>query len=96
MFMNEWINHPAMKSLDPIKQELIKNAASQTQGKSKKAMVPIMMALITNANRQKITFTTDEIQLIMEILKDGKSREEKEQIDRTFQMVSSYIKKNSR
>ena len=27
--MNDWINHPAMKNIDPVKLELIKTASKQ-------------------------------------------------------------------
>ena len=54
--MNEWLNHPAMKNIDPVKLELIKAAAKQTEGKSGKALAPIMMALITNANKKEFSF----------------------------------------
>ena len=50
--MNEWMNNPAMKNIDPIKLELIQMAASQTAGKSGRDLAPIMMALITNANKK--------------------------------------------
>ena len=30
--MNEWINHPMMKDMDPVKLELIKNAALTPKG----------------------------------------------------------------
>ena len=93
--MNEWINHPAMANIDPIKLELIKNAAQQTKGKDGKALAPVMMALITNANKQGIRFTSDEISLILEVLKDGKTPEEKNQIDRMVQMVQT-MQKNGR
>ena len=74
--MNEWMNHPAMKNIDPIKLELIKTAARQTEGKSGKALAPVMMALITNANKRGIRFSPDEVSLIISILKEGKSKEE--------------------
>ena len=93
--MNEWINNPLLKDIDPVKLNLIQKAASQVSGKSGKELAPIMMALITSANRQKIQFTQEEITLILEILKEGKSKEEQEQIDRTIQMVQGLIKKNS-
>ena len=32
--MNEWLNHPALKNMDPVKLELIKLAAKQTEGKT--------------------------------------------------------------
>ncbi len=94
--MNEWMNHPAMKNIDPVKRELIQMAASQTSGKSGKDLAPVMLALITNANKRGIRFSPDEVSLILEILKDGKSQSEKEQIDQTIQMTKSMINKNLR
>lgn len=70
--MNDWINSPLLKDIDPVKLELIKMAASQTSGKSGKDLAPVMLALITSANKKGIRFTAEEIQLILEILKDGK------------------------
>lgn len=91
--MNEWINHPALKTMDPVKLELIKVAAKQTAGKSGKEMAPIMMALITSANKKRISFTPEEMSLIIEILKEGKSKAEQDQIEQTIKMVTSYMKK---
>ena len=58
-------------------------------------MVPIMMALISGANKQGIRFTPEEMTLILDILKDGKSKEEREQIDRTINMASSLFRKHN-
>lgn len=91
--MIDWLNHPALKNMDPAKAELIKTAAAQTSGKSGKALVPVLMALITNANKKGIQFSPDEISLILELMKEGKSKQEQEQIDRTIQMVTSVLKK---
>ena len=38
--MNDWINSPLLKDIDPVKLELIKMAASQTSGKSGKRSCP--------------------------------------------------------
>ena len=91
--MNEWINNPAMNTIDPIKLELIKTAARQTQGKSGKALAPVMLALITNANKKGIHFTADEVSLIISVLKEGKPKDEQEQIENMLKMVTSYMKK---
>ena len=91
--MNEWIKNPAMNTIDPIKLELIKTAARQTQGKSGKALAPVMLALITNANKKGIHFTADEVSLIISVLKEGKPKEEQEQIENMLKMVTSYMKK---
>ena len=66
-------------------------AASKTSGKTGKELAPVMLALITSANKQGIQFTPDEVTLI---LKQGKSKEEQEQIDRTVQMTSSIFKRH--
>ena len=91
--MNEWINNPAMNTIDPIKLELIKTAARQTQGKSGKALAPVMLPLITNANKKGIHFTADEVSLIISVLKEGKPKEDQEQIENMLKMVTSYMKK---
>ncbi|HIW42813.1 MAG TPA: hypothetical protein H9743_11915 [Candidatus Mediterraneibacter vanvlietii] len=94
--MNEWMDHPAMKNIDPAKLELIKMAAQKTSGKSGRDLAPVMLALITSANKQGIRFSPDEVSLILEILKDGKSREEQAQIDRTMRMTSSLFNKHTK
>ena len=94
--MNEWMNNPQMKNMDPSKLELIKMAAAQTAGKSGRELAPIMLALITNANRQGIRFSSDETALILEILKQGKTKEEQEQIDRTLKMTNTLFQKHTK
>ncbi len=70
-------------------------AAERTSGKSGRDLAPIMLALISGANKQGLHFSPDEVSLILEILKDGKSKEEQEQIDRTMRMASSMLHKRS-
>lgn len=95
MTENSWINHPELEQLDPVKRELIKKAAAQIRGKSGTSMATVMMGLITSANKQKILFTPNETALILDILKDGKTPQEKAQIDNMIKMVSSYMKKGN-
>jgi hypothetical protein len=52
------------------------------------------MSLITSANRKGIRFSSEEITMILNILKEGKSPQEQMQIDQTVQMVSSMMAKN--
>ena len=88
---NEWMNNPAMKNIDPVKLELIRMAAEKTSGKSGRDLAPVMLALITSANKKGIRFSPDEMSLILEILKEGKSKEEQEQIERTLEMTKSMF-----
>ena len=85
-----------MKNIDPAKLELIRMASERTAGKSGRDLAPVMLALITSANKQGIRFSPDEMSLILEILKKGKSKEEQEQIDRTVRMTSSIFQKHQK
>ena len=85
-----------MKNIDPAKLELIKMAAQKTSGKSGRDLAPVMLALITSANKQGIRFSPDEVNLILEIMKEGKSREEQEQIDKTVKMTSTIFQKHNK
>lgn len=91
--MNEWLNHPLMKNMDPVKLELIRTAAKKTEGKSGKSLAPVMMTLITGAQKNGIRFTPEEMSLVISILKEGKSKEEQDQIENMVNMVRSYAKK---
>ena len=93
---NEWMNNPAMKQIDPAKLELIRMAAERTAGRSGRDLVPVMLALINGADRQGIRFTPDEMTLILESLKEGKSEEEQAQIDRTAKMAGSIFRKHAK
>ena len=81
------MNHPAMKNLDPVKLELIRSAAKQTEGKTGQALAPVMLSLIVNANKRGIRFTPEETDLILAIMKEGKSDREKKQIDHMVDSV---------
>ena len=82
-----------LKNMDPVKLELIRSAASKTKGKSGKALAPVMMALITRANKKGIRFTPDEMTMIISILKEGKSEEEQARIDQMLKMMHGMLKK---
>lgn len=91
--MNEWLNHPSMQDMDPLKLELIKNAAQRTEGKSGRSLAPVMMSLITGAQKNGIRFTPDEMTMVISILKEGKSEEEQAQIENMVNMVMAYAKR---
>lgn len=92
----DWMNHPAMEHIDPVKLELIKTAAAQTSGKSGNTLAAAMMALISSANRKGIRFSPEETSLILEILKEGRSDEEKKKIDSMVTLVMSQINRRKK
>ncbi|WP_461812093.1 hypothetical protein [Faecalimonas sp.] len=91
--MEDWLNHPKLKEIDPAKLNLLKNVIAKTNGKSKNDLPPILLSLIMTANKENIRFSTDEISFIMELMKAGKSSEEQTNIDKTAKMIQSALKK---
>lgn len=81
-----------MKNMDPVKLELIKTAAKQTQGKSGKALAPVMMSLITGAGKKGVRFSPEEMSMIIAILKEGKPQNEQDQIDQMLKMIRGIMK----
>ena len=69
------------QNIAPAKLKLLLNLAEQTEGKSQKEAMPVIMGAIASANRQRLNFTKDEFDLIFQIMKEGKSEEEKRQMD---------------
>ncbi len=51
-----------------------------------------MMALISSANKKGIRFSPDEFSLILDVLKEGKSKEEQIQIENMVKMVQGYMR----
>lgn len=94
--MNEWMKNPLFNRLDPVKREIIEMAARQTEGKSKNALAPVLMSIITSANKKGIQFTQDETTLIFELLKEGKSEAEVKQIDNTIRLVTQMLAKKNK
>lgn len=93
--MNDWMNDPTLKNIDPIKLDLIRMAASRTDGKTGRDLAPVMLSLITGAQKKGIRFTPEEISLILEILKTGKSEEEQKQIEQTLKTVQTLFKRKN-
>lgn len=91
--MIDWLNDPLLQKMDPVKKELILNAAKNTIGKSGNSLATTLMTVITTANRKGITFNNEEIQIILNLLKQGKSPKEQQHVDQMVHMVQSMLSK---
>lgn len=72
-------NH--LSSLDPKKLEIIKFVISSCQGKPLELILPDLMAASSRLSEQGLSFTNDEISMIMDSLKESMSPEEQQRID---------------
>lgn len=70
-----------LSSLDPKKLEIIKFVISSCQGKPLESILPDLMAASSRLSEQGLSFTNEEISLIMDSLKKSMSPEEQQRID---------------
>lgn len=84
MNIPEWFEDPRIKNIAPAKLSLLLKLAQQIEGKNQKQAMPILFGAMASANRQHLQFTPEEFNLIFDIMKEGKSEEEKKQMDATL------------
>lgn len=66
-----------MSELDFKKQLLINEFKTMSKGKSNDEILPLVLALSQKANQAGISFTRDDLTLIIDQVKDGLSEREK-------------------
>ena len=70
----------------------MRTAFERTRGKTGRSLAPVMMSLITQANQKGIRFSEQEMTLILQLLKEGKSQEEQARIDQMVAFVNAAWK----
>lgn len=66
-----------MSELDFKKQLLINEFKTMSKGKSNDEILPLVLALSQKANQAGISFTRDDLTLIIDQVKDGLSERER-------------------
>lgn len=93
MNIPEWFQDPRISGVSPEKLSLLVKLAEQLEGKkTQKEVMPIVMAAVASANRHHLQFTPDEFELIFSIMKEGKSEEEKQQMDATLSKAQQMFR----
>ena len=94
MSLPTWKNHPALAGMDPKKVFLLTKISEKIEGKSEQDVLPILMAAMTSARKQNISFTSQEFEILFSILKEGKSEQEVQQINQTINFAQNILSKN--
>ena len=87
-----WFQDPRMKDISPDKLTFLLSLAKQIEGKNQKQAMPVLMGAVASASRQNLQFTPEEFQLIFEIMKEGKSPEEKRKMDEMLKKARGVMK----
>ena len=77
------------EGLDPRKAALINNIAYIAKGKGSDEMLPLLLAVSNNAKKEGISFTQDETNAMINILKNDMTAEQQSRLDLFMQMLKN-------
>lgn len=80
--------------MDPKKIFLLTKISEKIEGKSEQEILPVLMAAMTSARKQNISFSPQEFDLLFSILKEGKSSSEIQQMNQTMEFAKNILSKN--
>ena len=89
---SDWMNNPNLAGIDPAKLAMLQSLASLGCQKSQKELLPFLMAAASSSQKNGTQFSRDEMDVIVEVLKSGKSREEAAKIDQMMQIMKMMKK----
>ena len=86
------LDNPALKDISPEKLKFLLEFSAQGKQSSTKDMMAMLMAAKASASDKGVEFSSDEMNLLMEILKQNMSEEERRKAD----LIISMFKKNKK
>lgn len=91
----DWMNNEALKDIDPVKLQLLKEMVAQAEEKNKDELLPFFLALNSKAASQGINFNDAETEIILNVLKKKMSPQDIKKIE-TIRNISNMLAKKSK
>lgn len=82
MSQKPWLNHPALKTMHPVKLQVINELAENASGKPLLQTAPYLLKAQQTLNKAGLSFSSEESTLLMEILTKDMTPAEKQQLER--------------
>ena len=84
-----WMNHDTLKGIDPAKLQMLSQMASQGQQQTKNQsdIMPFLMMAANSSKEKGLQFSGQEMDMIIEVLKMGKSQQEIAQIEKMMMLL---------
>lgn len=90
--MNEnlqWMSDERITNIPKVKLDFLQKIFFESKNLTQKEQLPFFMALAGRAKKDNISFSQDEINLIMEVIKDHSSPEEVAKINHTIKLFKN-------
>lgn len=83
----DWMKDPSLAGIDPAKMAFLQSFISQGNGKNQNDIMPILMAAANGSQKKGLQFNPQEIEMIVQVLKAGKSPQETARIDKMLSLM---------
>ena len=80
--MQDWMKDPSLSGIDPAKLAMLQSFASQGAGKTQNDILPLLMTAAASQKKKGLQFTQNEIDMIINVMKAGKSQQDIARIDK--------------
>lgn len=89
----DWINNPNLQKINPQKLLLLNQLLGQANVKSKEELIPFFIAASSKASDMGMTFTEEETDLIIGVLQENMSQEDRNRIETIRNLAKMITKK---
>lgn len=84
----EWMKDQRIAHIEASKLQFLQKLVFEMQKLSDKEKLPFLMALATSTKKKQISFTEEEVSLIIEVIKEYSSEEDLNKMNRILSMFS--------
>lgn len=87
---NDWMKEDALKDIDPYKLEFLQALFFESNNLKKEQMLPFLMAVAKRGREKNVSFSDDEINKIVNVLKRHASPDELAKIEKLMALRSKH------
>ncbi len=85
---NEWMQDESLKNIGPYKLEFLQALVFESSNLKKEQLLPFLMAVAKRGQEKKVSFSDEEIDAIVNVLRKHASPEEVSKIEKVMAMRS--------
>ncbi len=82
-----WTSHPSLRQIDAAKLQALLSLAEQGRGKTQNELLSFLMTAASQSGKNGVSFSNEETDLILNVLKQGRSPQEAARIDQIVSLV---------
>lgn len=85
----DWMKSDNVNGIDPLKLQMLNSIANQGSQKGMSELLPFLVSSLSNTQKKSetLSFTSKEMDCIIEALKQNKTPEETARIERMLQLI---------